>query len=320
MNDSMWYEFFIDALYKKFPKKSKLTKSLTKLLDIEREAIYRRLRKEVFFSAHEIVKIASTWGISLDEISQIDSEQYSFKMKQVNYLDPSDEEIIFLRQVIQGIRLLRNVPDTEFMDISNKLPRQIIAGYPYLNQFYLFKKHYLYGTEKESVTFSKAIISEEKRLITEEYYKEIKFVPQSEFIFDNLIFEFLVNDIRYFSSINLITQEEKELIKKDLYNVLNYLLDVATHGCYPETQKKVNIYISELNLDTNYNYTISPEANICFVHAFEKLEIYTFNSHMVKNFKSWMQLKKRTSIQISEVDERSRIDFFTKQRLIINSL
>jgi hypothetical protein len=282
--------------------------------------VHRRLRNEVSFSAHEIVKIASTWGISLDEISQINSDQFSFQMKRVNYLDPSEQEAVFLQDVIKGIHALRNAPDTEFLDICNKLPRQVLAGYPYLNQFYLFKSNYQYGTEKEVVNFSKCIISERKRLLTEEYYQSIKHVPNSNFILDTLLFDFLINDIRYFCSIKLITQEEKELIKTDLYKILDYFLEVANNGCYPETQNKVNIYISELNVDTNYSYTVSSEAKICFVHVFEKMEIYTFNSEMVANFMSWMQLKKRTSIQISEVDERSRVEFFSKQRQIIDSL
>jgi len=41
---------------------------------------------------------------------------------------------------------------------------------------------------------------------------------------------------------------------------------------------------------------------------------------MIENFKAWMQMKKRTSIQISEVDERSRIEFFTTQRRLIETL
>jgi len=35
---------------------------------------------------------------------------------------------------------------------------------------------------------------------------------------------------------------------------------------------------------------------------------------------AWMQLKKRTSIQISEVDVKSRIEFFTAQRQLVESL
>jgi hypothetical protein len=54
--------------------------------------------------------------------------------------------------------------------------------------------------------------------------------------------------------------------------------------------------------------------------VFEKFEIYTLNAKMTDHFKTWIQMKKRTSVQISEVDERSRIDFFTKQRQLVDSL
>jgi hypothetical protein len=291
-----------------------------KLLSIEREAVYRRLRKDVLLSAEEIIKIASAWELSLDEITNINSGQYSFQMKQMNYLEPSNEEIRFLNSVIQGIYNQKNYPKAEFMDICNKLPRQFLAGYHYLNHFFLFKWKYQYRSENEPIPFSKIPVSQEKLNITTEYYKAIKYVPISNFIFDRNIFEYLINDIKYFYSIYLITDKEKELIKKDLNDLINYLQEVANKGCYPETLNKVNLYISQINVDTNYSYSVSPEVNVCFIVVFEKFEIFSFNSEMVNNFMAWMQLKKRTSIQISEVDERSRIEFFTKQRKLINSL
>jgi hypothetical protein len=318
--NSKWYDYFMDILYKKYPKKGQLTQDLMDLLNIEREATYRRLRKEVQFSAHEVVKIASAWNISFDKIVGIESGEISFRMRQMNYLDPGKEELDFLRQIIQSVSVLKNFPDTEFMDICNKLPRQIVAGFEYLNQFYLFKWMYQYSTEKEVISFFDTVISEEKVKLTTEYNRAIKQVPNTNFIWDRRLFDNLINDIQYFCSIYLITKEEKELIKKDLYALLDYMLEIANNGYYPETQNKVNLYISKLNVDTNYSYVCTPEANICFVHVFEKYEIYTFNAKMVKNFMTWMQLKKRSSIQISEVDEKSRIEFFTKQRQIIDGL
>lgn len=320
MVNEVWYDNFIDILYKKYPKKTQLTQALIDLLLIEREAVYRRLRKDVIFPVHEVVKIASAWNLSLDEITGVDSEHIPFKMRKMNYVDPTDDESNFLRVVIAGINYCRSFPSTEFMDICNKLPRQLSAGFEYLNQFYLFKWRYQYGTEKETLPYSQTVISEEKRRITSEYYAAIKNVPNTNFIFDRMLFDYLVGDIRYFYSIRLITEEEKQLIKKDLHNMLEYLLDVASMGYYPETRNKVNIYISQLNVDTNYNYVFTPEANICFVHAFEKYEIFTFNTEMVTNFRNWMQLKKKSSIQISEVDERSRVEYFTKQHQLIDSL
>jgi len=320
MDNSIWYDTFVELLYKKFPKKAQLTRELMSLLSIEREAVYRRLRKEVAFPVHEIVKIAAAWSISLDEMTGVDSGEISFQLKMMNYISPSEEEIKFLQYVIQSIEHLKNYQEVEFMDICNKLPRQFLAGYDYLNRFYLFKLTCQYGGEKEIIPFSQINISEEKLQITRAYYKAIKHVPNSSFVFDSKVFQYLINDIRYFHSIYLVTDEEKELIKKDLYALLDYMLEVAIHGAYPETHNKVNFYISQLYIDTNYTYTFTPEVSICFIHIFEKFEMFSYNSEMVANFMSWMRLKRKTSIQISEVDEKSRIDFFTTQRRLIDGL
>jgi hypothetical protein len=289
------------------------------LLCLEREAVYRRLRKEAMFSVVELATIASAWNLSLDEITGVNAGQISFQLREVNYLDPSEDEIAFLRTITQALNHLKNFPSTEFMNVCNKLPRQLVANFDYLNQFYLFKWLYQYN-DSEPIPFSEVIISEEKALITEEYCQAIKNVPNSSFIWDRRLFDDLVSDIHYFYSIQLINAEEKELIKKDLHNFLDYMLEIAYYGCFPETKNKVNLYVSQLSIDTNYSYSFTPEVNICFINVFEKHEIYTYNSEMATRFKTWMQLKKRTSTQISEVDERSRIEFFTKQRKLVDTL
>jgi len=320
MEHNVWYETFMNIVINKYPKRTQLVQVLMELLSLEREAVYRRLRNEVSFTAHEVVTLASTWNISLNEVMGVDVGRISFQMRVMNYLDPSEEEAAFLRFVIQSVEYLKNFPTTEFMDICNTLPRQLLAGYGYLNKFHLFKWAYQHRNDKESATFSKINISKEKLQITEEYYRAIKQVPNSNFIFDSKIFNYLINDIKYFYSIYLITEEEKELIKKDIFDLLGYLQEVATNGCYPETQNKVNLYISQLKIPTGYSYTFTPEGNVCYIHVFDKFEIYSFHSEMVANFMSWMQLKKRSSIQISEVDAKSRIEFFTKQRQLVENL
>jgi len=320
METKQWYETFMDTLHKKFSKKTQLTQSLMDVLSLEREAVYRRLRNEVPFSSDEIIKIVSAWNISLDEITGCHSDQYSFQMKIVNYLDPSLEEQMFLRKVIDSIRFFQNSPDAELMDICNKVPHSLLAGFENLNHYYMFKWKYLYGNPNDVAPFSQVVMSDAEKQLMADYYSALKLIPNTSFIWDNKIFEYLITDIQFFHSICLITDEEKELIKKDLYRLLDYMQEVASKGCYPETGNKVNLYISQLNLETNYTYTLAPEANICFIIVFEIYEIFSFNTEIVSNFMTWMQLKKRTATQISEVDEMNRIKFFNKQRQFINSL
>ena len=320
MKSDEWYDRFLETLLKVYPKKAQLIEKLIELLSIERGAVYRRLRKEIPFSFYEIVKIASEWDISLDNISGIHSGKITFFMQPINYVDPSKQDLSFLKYVIQSINLLKDFPDAEFMDICNKLPRQLYAGFKHLYQFYLFKWKYEYTIDKKVIPFSKFMISKEKSLLITDYYRAIKNVPQTNFIFDRLLFDNLLSEVLYFYSIRMITCQEKELIKTDLYALLDYLWEVATNGYYPETKNKVNLYISNLNVNTNYSYTYTNQANICFVHVFDKYEIYTYHPEMVLNFKSWMQLKKRASYQISEVDEKSKIEYFSKQRKLVDTL
>ena len=323
MITDVWYDYFLKTLSVRYPKKGKLVQELVNLLCLEREAVYRRLRKDVMFCAHEVAKIASSWNISLDEIINITSGKVSFQMQQVNYLNLSSQEELLIKMVIQGLLRAKDSSDTELMEICNKLPRPLLAGYSYLNQFYLFRWLYQYnnnGNNEVVVPFSQIIISKKVKELTRDYYHVIKQIPTTNFVFDRMLFDNLVKDIQYFQSIRLITDGEKEFIKKDLFALLDYLSEIASRGCYPETKNKVNLYISQLSVSTNYSYFYTNELNTCFVHVFDKYDIYTHNMQMVNSFISWMKLKKRTSIQISEVDEKSRIDFFEKQWKIVESL
>jgi hypothetical protein len=96
--------------------------------------------------------------------------------------------------------------------------------------------------------------------------------------------------------------------------------EVAARGCWPETGNKVSLYISQINIDTNYSYYYSEFVTLCRVHAFAKNEIFTYDQGMVENFRNWMQSKKKSSVQISEADEKNRITFFMKQRELVDTL
>ena len=320
MTEEVWYDHFMDAIAAKYPRKTQLTKALMDLLCIEREATYRRLRKEVAFPAHEVVKIAATWNISLDEIIGVNAGKIFFQMQPINFLDPSKREFSNLQKRVRSVDFLRNSPCSEYMDVCNKLPRSLTAGFPFIYKFAIFKWAYQYSNERTDALFSQMVVPERVRREVADFYQNIKYTANTSFIFDSMIFDYLVRDIQYFHSIMLLTDEEKEQIKQDLFKFLDYLLEVANKGYYPETKKKVTIYISKININTNYSYYHTESLKICRIHAFGKYDISTYDPEMIENFVTWMQLKKRTSVQISEVDARGRVEFFAKQRQLIESL
>ena len=318
--NKMWYEHFIEILLERFPKKTQLAQALMDLLSIEREAVYRRLRKDVMFPADEMVKIASEWNISLDEIIGIHSGKVSFLLQPINYLNPTEEEMNALKRRIKSLEHLKVTPDSEYMVIFNHLTRSLTAGFKYLYKFNVFKWAYQYRNEELNMKYSEIVIPEEVRQVMSSYYRLMKQVKNTSYVLEYGIFEYLVRDIQFFHSILLVSDEEKELIKQDLHKLLDYLLEIANTGYFPETKNKVQLYVSMININTNYSYFYTEKLKTFRVHAFNMYDIYTFNPKMIEVFRSWMLLKKRTSLQISEVDEKSRIEFFMRQRQLVDSL
>jgi len=320
MNEVIWYDVLIEKLNEKFPNKAQLVEALMKLLCIEREAVYRRLRKDVPFLAHEIITLAVAWNISLDELLGIHSGLISFQMQPLNYLDPSSKEMNNLKTRVKTLEHFKFSHNSEYMEVCNKFPRPLASGFMTLYRLKIFNWAFLYNIEEKPVKFADIIIPEKITREFEKYNRSVKNVSNSSFILDQQVFEFYVNKVKYYCSVLLMTEEEKEQIKKELYALLDYMMEIANSGYYPETHKKVNIYISQLHLNTNYSYYYSDKLKSCRVHAFGKFDICSYDSVMVENFRKWMNQKKRASIQISEVNERSRIEYFANQRKIVDEL
>ena len=320
MEKDLWYDYFIESLYKKYPKRTQLLETLMDLLCLEREAVYRRLRKEVMFTTHEVAKIASTWNISLDKIMGIKAHKVLFQMQSVNYLMPSKEDMNFIRKRVQDLKQLKESSRSEYILVCNILSRSFCAGFEHLYKFNIFKWAYQYHNGRQNVPYSQTVIQEDFRNEITTYYRCMKDVTHTSYILDKTLFDDLIHEIQFYHSILLITDEDKECIKKDLNALLDYLLEVANTGCFPETKNKVHIYVSTLNINTNYSYFNTGDTESCRIHPFNMYDIITYDSEMIENFKEWLLLKKRTSIQISEVDERNRIEFFAKQRQLIKDL
>jgi len=318
MNNA-WHQVFLEKLSQKHPKKSQLAESLMDLLSIERESAYRRLRGEIIFPACELVKIALAWNISLDEVIGAESQQIIFRTRLLNYVNPSKDELERMEKVIQGLGTLRNIPDLEYLEVCNKLPRSLTSGFSYLRRFQLLEWMYQ-CTNEDVLPFSQIAFPPEVAKLSSDYYMYIKNLANTSFIWDYMLFDSVICSVRYFHSVDLITAEEKELIKNDLYALIDYMSEVAVKGCWLETGNKVNLYISHINIDTNYSYFYSETLKHCHVHVFVKSEITTNNPVIVEDFRNRMQSKKRSSVLISETNEKARIDFFKKQRQLVDKL
>ena len=320
-NSSVWYDYFLRALYEKYPKKAQLTEALMDLLLLEREAVYRRLRKEVTFSVYDIAKIANAWNISIDNIFNIISEESSlFRMNVFSFNNPLEKDIKMLEYYLCVLREISTSDASEHMEISNILPRSLLGSYPMLSKFYMFKWQYHYGNDGNTCSFNQFILPERIHELGIEYSEEVKYITHVSYMWDNQIIQRLINDIRYIESVYLLSVEEVQFLKQEIYLFLDDMENLSTRGEFVETNNKVDLYISQVDIDTNYCYYYSPVSKICWIKAFVEYMVVSPNKLVCENFRKWMLAQKKFSIPISQVNERQRIEFFKRQRDLLKGL
>lgn len=144
-----------------------------------------------------------------------------------------------------------------------------------------------------------------------------KITNRSHYIVDPLIFYYMVNDLKYFSGIELITAEEIIEIKKELYYLLEEIEHRTSAGIVTEENNDLRVYISTLNLDTNYLYMSSDNFQMVAIKVFMHSYAASLDKETVIQFKNWIESFKKHSILISGCNELYQRTFFNKQRKIV---
>ncbi|MCD8166454.1 MAG: hypothetical protein LUE93_10245, partial [Bacteroides sp.] len=155
----------------------------------------------------------------------------------------------------------------------------------------------------------KEIIPAERLLeINEIHLNKMKNIASSYFIWDELTFQYFVNDIKYFRDVNLITHEEIKILQKDLFRLFDDTEKLAAEGRY-ETGKKVAFYVSSINFEANFTYLSIQDCRITMVKAFVITDLASIEEQTFQRIKLFLQSLKRTSTLISESGEMQRILF-----------
>jgi len=308
------------ALEKKIPGKTELVAALVKILFMEKGAIYRRLRGEVPFSFFEAVNIAEKLNIPLNNLiysftERIDRFEMSIKSTDMNEMDYEHWE-----DYVSLIGLVKNDPLSESAESSNVLSLSIYAGFDSLLKYFLFKFQYLNSGTESRTSFNDLVVPERLYRIIKAYFNESKHFAKTTYIWDFLMIRYLVNDINYFSGINLISDEDVQEIKKDLFALTDYIERIALNGCFEETGNPVFLYKSDINLDAIYSYMKFNDMYVSLVRTFILNSVVSNVKSSFDIMKNWIQSLIKSSTLITQSGALYRAEFFEKQRMFISEL
>jgi len=315
------HRYLVLTLEKKIPDQTKLVETLKSILAIEKGAVYRRLRGEVPFTFFELANIAEKLDISLNNLIYANSVQVDrFELTFVEYTNMDETDYKQWEDYISLINSVKDDPQSEIAESSNLLPLSIYAKFDSIAKYYLFKYHYMLHESGDRMSFGDTVVPERLQQIYRLYFDASKNFAHTIYIWDYLIFKYLVTDIRFFYDIQLISDDELREIKNDLLALLDYVEEIAAHGCFKETGNPVSFYISELNLDADYSYVQMENFRMTHVRTFILNSVASTDQSSFKKIKHWIKSLKKSSMFISKSAMAYRMDFFRKQRRIVSEL
>ena len=309
----------VNAVREKLPSKDNLANALMDILYIGKEAIYRRLRGEVPFTLTEAAVISRKLGISLDKmIAAILLYNAVFDMNIVSSEKPFEAYYSILEKQVDLFRSVKEDETSEIGTSSNIIPQTLSLKYNMLSKFRLFK--WMYQNENikckhfEEMEIPQKMVEKQK-----EYSDLVSHIHSVDYIWDNMIFSHLVNDIQYFCSIHLITDEDKDLLKEELFLLIDEMEELSARG-KSKAGNDVKIYISNINFEATYSYLDTSSTQLSLIRIYSINSITTQDQEMFRGLKEWIQSLKKFSTLISESGEMQRIQFFKQQREIISTL
>ncbi|MDH6309605.1 hypothetical protein M2451_001971 [Dysgonomonas sp. PFB1-18] len=321
MKNDIFHKNLLNAVRERVPQNKHMAGLLMDILHIGKEAMYRRLRGEVLFSFDEAAAIAMELGLSLDTIiGADDSRNKPFQLKLTEYVNPTPKDYAQMEYYVTALKVARNDSYTEIGSSANLLPQTLCLNFTYLTKFFTFKWMYQsFKLSRDVQSLEDIDMPKDLYDVLRRYEEELMYVDYTYYVWDRLLFQYLINDIQFFANIRYITTEDVAALKEDLLKCVDRMEAIAIKGQY-DSGNTLQFYLSGINFDATYSYLQTDTVNMSYVKAFTLNSFVSQDVATFDRFKKWIDSLKRLSTLISVSGGIERAKFFNDQRTLINTL
>lgn len=320
MKNEILNNSLLNKIFQKIPQKTHVVHTLVDLLNIDTESIYKRLKGEEPFSFYEAMIISKRLKINLNTLKMDKSSVPKLpKSKIIEYVNPVELDFTLLKELTVILSSLQDIPDAYGGEITNILPQPLYVSHKNIFRFDLFRWKYQSNDSDQIIEYKDIIIADELQKAMDVNVKCTKCL-HTDYIFDKQVFLYLITDIRYFYSVGLITYDEVQLIKLELLKIVDEIDMLTQTGFFEETGKKINIYLSNVKIDTSYIFIDVPDFQLTIIKTFILNGIATTDKKTFEEVKKRVQSIKQQSILITGSSEKERVNFLEEQRGFIEAL
>ncbi len=317
-NDSL-NDKLLNILRSQYPQKPQLVNKLVDILNLGKEAIYRRLRGNVSFTAHEVMLITEKLNIPFNDVISTSDRSRPFSLKVINFISPEKIDYKMKEDYNQILSEIQDEPDTEYGSAVKMFPDSFHLRFNNISRFYLFKWIYQYSNPGGIKRFDEISSPEKMKNELIEMMNLHQGIKVAYYILDRMLFQNFIYDILYFASVDLISPHEVKLLKEELFLMIDYIERLAIEG-KNELGNEVKLYISNINFETGFSYLQTSKYKLSLLRCFTFYDVTSMDDQALKEAKVWIGSLKRSAFFISGCGELQRVDFFSEQRRIVDSL
>lgn len=305
---------FIDKVKSKTD--SSIIDTLTDILSLSKEAVYRRLRGDVQFSYTEVSMISQKLQISLDELVFGTNNYFEFRTLVPQHFEVDKTYAGMLKSSVQALNEEAYSADAHLYMASSDIPLLFIGEHEHLSRFYYYKiLHNSGGTDAINKKYAEIEvpqhITDELKIFIDSFWS-----MNTTFVLSDSMFEQYLKTLRYFIAIELIEKTEVEFIKKDLLAMIDQMETITTTGKH-QKGSLVTAYLSEINIDSAWGYIKGENNEIAFSRVLLADHVISQNPTVCKIYSDSIDNLKKYAILISQSGSTQRTKYFRKQRLLI---
>ncbi|MFT4070931.1 MAG: hypothetical protein QM654_03310 [Dysgonamonadaceae bacterium] len=304
----------IEAMNENLPIGESLVPYLSDILSVGKEAVYRRLRRDVPFTFNEVKIIADRFHISLDEliVCNPSKRQALFESKNIGYENAIEKYMSILDNYNHLFSRMKKDETSSMFSAFNILPHTFYIGNELILKFHFFQWLYHSYIRKEKLTFSTFELPEQFNPIRSNFHENMQSAFNSIFILDENIFTKLAHSIMYFYHAGGIEQSPKEALKHELLRIIEEIEILTIKGEY-ESGRKIDFYLSPIHIDSSYTLYKAEDTEVALFRVFLMNSFESQNKMVCKFQKDWLNSQREHSILITKSGHQYRNRFFTDQ-------
>ncbi|GEM_PF-4652794 len=322
MKDKKLNHSFVNLVKSKIKDDKKLVAVICEILNIHKESAYRRLRNEVVFTFSEIIDISSALSLSIDHIVGSKKLCYPYELYGTDPDGLIKSRSGKVKRYVDMVADIVQDEECEYVEVTASMPVAFIMNSDYLLKWHLFiwDYHRYYNAETSYKKFDEYTYEEKITEYSKITSANLKKFNTTYFIINRKFIEDLSEDIKTLIELKSIRREDVDKIKGELIRFFDYLEKIVITGCYPESGKKVSVYISDFRIQSGFAYIKSKNVNASILKLFSFNGAISLARESFEESLKWFKSYERLSTLISISCELERRKFFDKQRQIIDAL